>query len=181
MRNRYRDSYRKTTGVDGRGKAITQYVYNGEFYILPFDRRQKRKTNLINAAFTAVMAVLLVLDGMVNQDSSRTFWVVYPYIFIYLPLLFLLLGVVSYMDCGTRIQVDQYDKSIRRIRRSVWGVIVLSAIAAVCDVVFLVLYHDGIQLGREVIYLAGLLLTAAAGIGYGFCYDRMFAGITVEN
>lgn len=181
MKNKYRDHYQKITGVDRKGRAVNHYVYNGMRYVLPYDEKQKKKTNWMQIGLTALITVLQLVTGMINQDSSHTFWVVYPYIFVYLPLIFLLLGVISYLECGIRIQEDQYDKSIRRIRRSVWGVIVLSVLAAVCDIVYLVLYRGSINMVREVLYLSGLLLTTGAGIGYGICYDRMFAGIMTEN
>ncbi len=181
MRNKYKDSYQKVTGLDAGGRLGDQYIYIGGHYVLPFDARKKRNTSLIQFGLFAPLAAVVVLAGMVNPSSSRTFWVVYPYLFLYLPLLYLLLGLISYLDCGLRIQVDVYDKSIRRIRHSVWGIIVMAGIAALCDVVYLILYHGQIDLFRELFYLGFLVAAAVLGIGYGFCYDRMFSGIVLED
>lgn len=181
MRNKYKDSYQKVTGLDARGRVTDQYIYIGGHYVLPFDEKKKKRTSLIQFGFFAGFAVVLVLTGMVNQPSSRTFWVVYPYLFLYLPVLYLLMGTISYLDCGLRVQMDVYDKSIRRIRHSVWGIIIMAGFASVCDLVYLFLYHGQIELLRELVYLAGLVLMAVLGLGYGVCYDRMFSGIVLED
>lgn len=181
MRNKYKDSYRKTTEIDARGRMVDRYVYAGGYYVLPFDEQKKKNTNLINLGFAAFLAVILLLTGMVNQSSSRTFWVVYPYLFIYLPLIYLIIGVIDYLGCGLHIQIDVYDKSIRRIRHSVWGIIIMSGIAVICDVIYLILFHGHIELARELIYLAGLVFLVVTGVCYGICYDRMFAGIILET
>lgn len=180
MRIRYKDSYQKVTGIDAQGRMADQYAYVGGHYVLPFDERRKRATGWMQLALFAGQAGALGLAGMVNPDSSRTFYVVYPYLFVYLPLLFLLLGIVSYMGCGLRLQVDMYDKSIRRIRRSQWGVILMAALAAACDVAYLILNRGQVRLGRELLYLGGLIVVAALGIAYGKCYDRMFSGIILD-
>lgn len=181
MRNKYKDSYHKTTGIDARGRVTERYVYAGGYYVLPFDEKKKKNTNFINLGFTALLAVILVLTGMVNQGSSRTFWIVYPYIFVYLPLFYLVMGVLGYLDCGLRIQIDVYDKSIRRIQHSVWGIIIMAGIAVVCDVIYLILFHGQTDLVRELVYLTGLVFLVVTGVCYGICYDRMFAGIVLET
>lgn len=155
-------------------------IQKEEFHILPFDEKGKKKTNYFQLLYVFLMTVILFLVGMINQDSSRTFWIVYPYFFLFLPLIYLWRGVLGYVSCGVRISGNAYARSIQRIRRSAWGGIVLTAIAIACDVVFLVLYHGQIRVGRELVYLVGLLVYLVSGIAYGYFYDRMFAGILVE-
>ncbi len=150
-------------------------------YVLPFDEKAKIKTNWITIGFALLMAAAQIGIGLVNQDSSRTFWIVYPYLFMFLPAAFMIVGAVSYMDAGVSMPTPQYDGSIRRMHRSALGILVMDGISAVCDVIYMVLYHSRIRIGAELVYLLGHLVLAAIVIAYAKYYDHIFAGIRVEE
>ena len=86
IKNRFKDDYSWNARLNGKGRVVDDICYTGYYYILPFSEKEKKKTNWINMAFAAILLVLQVVAGMVNQDSSRTFWVLYPYLFTFLPV-----------------------------------------------------------------------------------------------
>ena len=84
LKNSFKDDYSRFLRLNGKGRVVDDICYIGDYYILPLDERQKKKTNLVNIGFAAVFFLIQIAMGMVNQDSSRTFWIVYPYLFIFL-------------------------------------------------------------------------------------------------
>lgn len=85
IKNRFKDDYSWNARLNGKGRVVDDICYTGTYYILPFTEQEKKKSNWLNMAFAAVLLILQVAAGMVNQDSSRTFWVLYPYLFTFPP------------------------------------------------------------------------------------------------
>ncbi len=181
LKNRYRDDYTSTSYLDASGKVVKGTRYNGDVYVLPFDTKEKRRTGVINLGFSLLFVLLFAAGGMVNQDSSHTFWIVFPYIFIFLPIGYFFLGAVSYFGTSVRMERAAYDGSLQRMRHSCLGAMVLTVISAVLDILYLVLYHDTIQVDRECVYLLCHILFLLAAVLYGKLYDRMYSGLTVEK
>lgn len=180
MRNRYKDDYRETYRLNDRGQRVREYEYVGRFYVLPFDGERKKKTAGVNLLYAAGLTAAAVFAGMLNPDSSRTFWIVYPYLFLYLPLFYAFFGVYAYAQAPVRMQSAQYQNGLMRIRRSFMGVLVLSAANIAADIVYMVLYHDRIRMVTELVYCLMFVVLIVAVVCYGRFYDRTYAGITVE-
>ncbi len=181
LKNRYRDDYTPTTYLNEKGKLVKGAVYNGDMYVLPLDAKQKRRTGLVNLGFSLLFVALFAAGGMVNQDSSHTFWIVFPYIFIFLPIGYFFLGAVSYLGTPLRMERAAYDGSLLRMRRSCLGAMVMTVISAVLDILYLILYHDTIQVSGEGVYLLFHVLFLIAAVCYGKLYDRMYGGLAVEK
>lgn len=181
MRNEFKDDYRETTRLNADGKAVRDYEYVGRFYVLPFDEKQKRRTARINLWYVLGLTAVQVLAGMMNQDSSHTFWIVYPYLFLYLPLFYAFFGVYAYSKAQVRMQSAQYRHGLVRIRRSLIGVLVLAAVNFLLDVVYMVLHRGTIRLGVELAYCLMFVLLIAGVVLYGRFYDRAYGGIVVEE
>lgn len=181
LKNRYRDDYTPTTYLDAKGKLVKGAVYNGDMYVLPLDAKQKRRTGFVNLGFSLLFVALFAAGGMVNQDSSHTFWIVFPYIFIFLPIGYFFLGAVSYLGNPVRMERAAYDGSLQRLRHSCLGAMVMTIISAALDILYLILYYDTIQVYLECVYLLFHILFLAAAVCYGKLYDRMYGGLTVEK
>ena len=85
LKNKYKNDFQKTSRMDAKGRMVQDSIYIGDIYVLPFDEKKKKQTNRVTLGFAAAMVAIQLLAGMMNQDSSRTFWIVYPYLFIFLP------------------------------------------------------------------------------------------------
>ncbi len=181
LKNTYRDDYTPSAYLNDKGKLVKSTIYNGDLYVLPFDAKQKRRTGLVNLGFSLLFGALFAGGGMVNQDSSHTFWIVFPYIFIFLPIGYFFLGAVSYFGTPLRMERAAYDGSLLRLRRSCLGAMVMTVISAALDILYLALYHDTIQVQRECVYLLFHILFLAAAVCYGKLFDRMYGGLTVEK
>ena len=152
----------------------------GDYYVLPFDKQQKRKADVVNIATVLVLIAIHVTAGLLNQDSSRTFWIVLPYIMVFLPLGYMFIGAVNFWGNPVKMQRVQYETGVVRIKRSCIGSMVLIGIGAVLDILYMILYHDTANIGRELIYLLCHVLFLAAGVIYGKYYDRTYSNMTIE-
>ena len=181
MKNRFKDDYRETARLDSRGRAVRGYDYVGRIYVLPFDGKKKWRTVWITLLYALGLTAVQVAAGLLNPDSSHTFWIVYPYLFIYLPLFYAFFGVYAYAEATTRMQSVQYEHGLVRIRRSFVAVMVLAALNVVLDVAYMIVHRGEIRLGVELAYCLMFVLLIVGVICYGRFYDRNFGGIVVEE
>ena len=158
IKNRFKDDYSQYTRLSGKGRVVEDICYTGDYYILPFDKDKKKKTGLVNLGFALALMAVQIAAGMVNQDSSRTFWIVYPYLFVFLPAIYFLIGAVSFWGCP----------------------VVMAGIGMALELVYILLHHGDVRMERELLYLLchGLLL--AAGFLYGRYYNRTYSGLIIE-
>lgn len=181
IKNNYKDDYSRFLRLNGKGRVVPDISYVGDYYVLPFDEGKKKKTGLENMLFSILLFVIQLVEGMLNQDSSRTFWIVYPYLFVFLPLAYMILGSVSYFGVPLKMQKAHYEMSLARIHRSCIGAMVLVVISALLDLIYIIVNRSSIRLGMELLYLVLHVLFFAVAFAYGKYYDRMYAGLTIEK
>lgn len=181
IKNRYKDDYSRVAKLNGEGKVVENIRYTGDYYVLPFDGEQKKKTNLVNIGYAAILILLHIAAGMLNQDSSRTFWIVYPYLFLFLPLGYFFVGAATYCATPSGMQRAQYETGLARMRRSCIGAMALAVMGAVLDAVYIILHHGEIRMGRELLYLSYHFLFLAAAFTYSKYYNRTYGGLTIEK
>lgn len=181
IKNKYKSDYTSYTQTEAGGRIRQNLCYSGTYYCLPLDETEKKKAVSISLLFGLVMLGLTAAAGLINPDSSRTAWIVFPYLFLFLPCVYQLLGAVSLWGAKTRMEKAVYDASIVRMRRSCWGVLVLAAINIVLDILFLALYFDTVNKTREVVYGLCMVMLLLTALAFGRYFDRTFASIQVET
>lgn len=155
--------------------------YLGDYYVLPFDEKQKKRTGICNVLGVGLLLAVQIAEGLLNQDSSRTFWIVYPYLFTLLPLAYMIAGAVRYFEVPLRMQKAHYETSLLRIRHSCIGTMVLAGISAVLDIVYMLVHRGAFHMGRELCYLGCHVVYLVAAAAYGRYYDRTYGGIRIEK
>ena len=181
LHNPYKDDYDHVPEMDKKGRFRDRFFYAGDLYILPFDENLKKKTYLPCVLSFVGMMVAIIVEGCINQTSSRTLWVVLPYMTQFLPALFFLLGIVEYIGATPRMTRQQHDKGIGRMRFCAIALIVLSIISAICEVIYLIINRGDYVVWKELLYLFCHLLPIAASVLFGMYYNKHFSGITVEK
>ncbi len=150
-------------------------------YRLPYDHKQKRKNSCICIVYSLCELLIFVLAGLINQDSSRTFWIVFPYLFLFLPIAFQLLGAINLILSDDIMAEKSFNNSLGRIKTSARLLIVLSVINLVLDIVFILLHFGQIAISSEIIYMVCIVLIIIASIIFGFIFDKLFAGLIKED
>jgi hypothetical protein len=171
--------------VDQNGKFKDRFYYTGDIYRLPFDTAEKKKTYLPCTAFGMLVIASLIGQGFIDQSSSRTVWVVMPYLFQFLPALYYGLGLMEYISSNPNMTKAAFEQGVRRMKNSMIGLIFLAIVSFLADLIYIFKFHvyglDKIILVREAIYLFWHLLTVLTAFGFRYYYNRHFAGITVEK
>ena len=181
INNPYKGDYDHTPELDKNGRFVDRFYYKGDLYILPFDEEEKKKTYLPCLLCGLLMIVVIVGQGLINQTSSRTIWVVLPYLAQFLPSLFFFVGVYEYVTATPRMTKRQYDKGILRMKGCAISVIFLAFISAICDIVYMVITKSGYDTTKEVIYLLLHVLTIMAALLFGKYYNKKFANIEISK
>ena len=156
-----------------------------DFFVLPDDGKEKRKEALINLGFCFLFIALLVAAGLVNQSSSRTAWIFYPYIVLFLPAVYFAFGACAFASLvflrkSGSLSRKEWEKSLVRCKHSGGALLVLSGINALLDIVFIVLHrNDGIM--RDIVYLGVLLVLVVCSVLYGVFFDRNFSKPTADK
>ena len=157
------------------------YNYTDECYCLPLDEAGKKKARLANVLFGLAMLLVTGAAGLINPDSSRTAWIVFPYVFLFLPCAYMLLGAHSFWGAKVRMPKPVYDVSIIRMQRSCWGIIILATVNTVLDVVYIVLHFGTLNRIKEFCYCGCMILVFIIGMAFGKYFDRTYTPVQVEK
>ncbi len=180
IKNIYKKDYSIHQKIGQKGRLVDEISYIGDYYILPFSQKEKNKTNRVNLAITFVIIAMLLLAGFANQDSSRTFWIVFPYLIIYIPTGYMLLGAFTYIHAPIRMQNVQFETGIERMRRSGIGVLIFTTLSIILDIVYMILHRTNLNWSRELIYFFCQFFILAVLFLFRKYYARIYAGITKE-
>ncbi|WP_026523395.1 MULTISPECIES: hypothetical protein [unclassified Butyrivibrio] len=181
LRNPYKGDFDHAPELDKRGRFRDRFFYKGDIYLLPFDENVKRKTYLPCVLYGLGMFAAVILQGMVNQTSSHTLWVVVPYFFQFLPVLYYMVGILEYAWSTPRMTRPQYDKGIGRMHFCGIAVMVLAIISSLCELLYLIIRRGQYELRTELIYLALHIPVILIAVLFGRYYNRHFADITIEK
>lgn len=181
LKNKYKDDYSRFLRMNGKGRVVPDICYTGDYYILPFEESQKKKTAWVNLFFSVLLFAIQLFAGMLNQDSSRTFWIVYPYMFVFLPVAYMFLGAVTYFGVPHKMQKAHYETSLMRLRHSCVGAMILVGISGLLDIVYIIRNRGSIRMGMELCYLFLHVLFLLMAVLYGKYYDRTYGGIHLEK
>ena len=179
--NKYKDDYKKTTyfGQDGKLKETT--YYEGKYFVLPYDEKVKKKNGITCLIFAVLFLIIFFAGGMINQDSSHTFWIVFPYLFIFLPAAYNLIGAISFLNLNIKMERAQYDGSIIRMKHSARGLLILGMLNIFLDCIYIFINRNTLNFLREFIYLLFIAFLCISVFMFGRLFDKMFYDIKEES
>ena len=105
-----------------------KYKNDNRYYKLDINEIEKKKIKFYNWLYLFGMLFFWIMAGLVNQDSSRTFYVLFPYYFIFLPIIYFGYGALNFSGVEVVMDGIAYDGSIRRMHRSGLGIIIWTGI-----------------------------------------------------
>lgn len=158
-----------------------QYYNSEEYVCLPLDEHGKKKARVRNVGFGVGMLLAFGIAGMINPDSSRTAWIVFPYLCIFLPCAYMLLGAHSFWNAPIKMKRSLYQVSIVRMQRSCWGVIILAALNIILDFVYMILHRASLHWMKEIGYCGCLILILSIGIGFGKYFDKNYTPVQITS
>lgn len=150
----------------------------GNFYAFTGN---KKKKSIINFFFCFGMLVLQVVSGLINPPSSHSFLVYLPYVTVFLPFPFLLGASCRLFRQPVVLSRKQWEKSLGSLKHSDIGLIIVSGICLVCELVYIILHYQDLvtasSLPVEFAFCCLQAVLLAAAILYGVFYDKNFSGL----
>lgn len=135
----YKDDYDHRPVKDKKGRFHDEFYYKGELHELPMDETQKKKASCIHILMAVLLIGTAVLPGLMDHPGSYVLWVTLPYVCCFLPAAYFLLGAIEFATNGRALTRREYDHSVRRMDRSVTGLIVLSVMNLIIAAVYLIM------------------------------------------
>ncbi len=151
-----------------------KYKNDNRFYKLDINETDLKKMKRYNFYYFLGMFAFWLLAGLVNQDSSRTFYVLFPYYFIFLPVIYFGYGAFNFSGLLANMDGVAYDGSIRRMHRSGLGIIIWTGINILLDIIYIILNFHTANIGKEIIYAVCLVGVIVVGVLYGKFYDKSY-------
>ena len=158
-----------------------KYKDDNRFYKLDINEIEKKKIKLQNWIYFFGMLFFWIMAGLANQDSSRTFYVLFPYYFIFLPIIYFGYGALNFSGVEVIMDGIAYDGSIRRMHRSGLGIIIWTGINILLDIIYIIVNLKTANLMREVIYSVLLLGVIAVGFMFAKFYDKNYSKFASDN
>ncbi len=159
---RYADDYELVITTDEKGNEKKTAVYRGEYYEIALDEdgltRFKRKSLLL----LAVIIVLHISGGFVNNQGMNQFYVGLAYVTAFFPLLYLAMAVLRLPQKKHSYRRDEIGLSFDRMKTSSHILLILLGMSVVGEIAFLLFFSSGDQLLLEILYLTTAIITAAA-------------------
>ncbi len=149
-----------------------KYKDDNRYYKLDINETDMKKVKRYNLIYFVGMFLFWLLAGLVNQDSSRTFYVLFPYYFIFLPIIYFGYGALNFWGLSANMDGVAYDGSVRRMHRSGLGIIIWTGINVLLDIIYIIVNFQTANVLKEVIYISLLAGIVIIGILYGKFYDR---------
>ena len=135
---KYKLDYRVETELHENKKPTKQIIYTGTYYYFSILEAEKKKTIKKQFFLTITILCFFLIGGMLNNGGSRMFYIVLPYICLFLPIVYLLMGVVNFITTPPKMEFGTYDKSIMRIKRTSKGIKWISSYVFIGNCIFLI-------------------------------------------
>lgn len=127
------------------------------------------------------IVIFWLLAGLVNQNSSRTFYVLFPYYFIFLPIIYFGYGMINFSSLSKNIDEAAFYGSIRRIHRSGLGIIVFTGVTILLDIIYIIFNFKTTNLRKEMcfcILLSGILVV---GVSFAKFYNKYYTNLKIKE
>lgn len=134
-KKKYKKLYKVKTVETERG-IKQKAVYIGSYYTPDMPLNEERKLKVLLLFTSIIMAVLFICMGFLNNDGSRVFYVVMPYVLQFLPISFMIVSTLSFYPKNKLTEI-QYEKTFTRIRTSCTGILILSFASILGEIIFI--------------------------------------------
>lgn len=163
MKKYYKD-YKLVSKKMPDGKIKQVAVYIGKYYICRLNETEFRKFKLYFLTLVLCSGTAAIGAGFLNNPGSRVAYVALPYVSLFLPIVFSFLGTIGFITSGIKLEQAAYDKTKIRLYRSTIWQIVLSSIALLGDILFIIIEKDKDIISTELIFTGSMLLILVLNI-----------------
>lgn len=141
--------------VDGKKKL----VYTGEYYTHGLSQRGLGRLKLAHGLLALILLVVFYAFASNGAPCGEVFYVGMPVLLTQIPLIYYLIGVVSFLFVKEKLTYRALRGSIMRIRVAAWIAASLLAVSLIGQIIwFLLSPPAGSGLQKALLYLAGTIV-----------------------
>lgn len=155
-RGKYSKDYETHEETQGE-KTKKTLVYKGKYYKFDLSKEELKKMKIIYSIFCGLTVLSFLIVGAQNTEGSRKFYIILPYIFTFLPIFYEIMGTIKLVTNKPKMTLVEYDTSVKRIRRSSIGILILSLSSSIGEIVFLIANKITDIRSLEFRFLSGIL------------------------
>lgn len=171
----------KKYGNDYR-QSGKQFEYTGKWYGSSLPVLVLKRYALLYTGLMAAALVIYFASLMLNNEGSRIFWILLPYMVVVFPVSYGIMGGVSLiLFCRKQERKEdnpqvvipeehighmtraQYEKGVRRPVRCSIAIMVLGLFASVANLIFLLKDFENLIFTRELLFEAAAVLILVLG------------------
>jgi len=172
---KYADDYDTVVTADEKGRERKKAVYHGEYYEVSLDEKQIitfQRNSLLLA--TAIIALHLG-GGFVGNQGMYQFYVSLPYVFVFLPLYFVISSVLRIPREKRKYHRDEVGLSYKRMKNASLVLIILLGVVVIGEFVFILVQGQVARNQSEISFLVLELMALA----FTFLFYRFQKGFRV--
>lgn len=164
---------------NGKVKEVAEYV--GRYYICRLNKTEIKRHKLYYIALALCSSATVIGLGFINNPGSRIAYVALPYVSLFLPMVYMIMGTIGFIYSGEKLEQATYDKTKVRIYRSTIWQMALSSLSAIGNIVFTLLKGSSDSLLKNWIFTGGMLLVLVINIAFLQLQKRVTYGVEDPN
>jgi hypothetical protein len=159
---KYADDYETVVTVEESGREIKTAVFRGDYFEIELDKISILKFRRISTLLLFAIGILHISSGFVGNPGTYQFLVSLPYVFAYLPLFYLAIGVLRLPKEKRKLRRDEIGLSFDRVKSA--GKLLLGCISfgVIGEIIFIFFISENNQPLLDTIYLAIQIIAAAS-------------------
>lgn len=174
---RFSKDFEIVTTIDEKGREKRSAEYKGEYYNFAVDGADYQRFRTLAWALIPIMIALQIGAGFVANRGMYQMYIAIPYVLCFFPLVYLSAGALRLPRETSHLRRDQAELSVRRMKRSGAALLVFTGMIILAELVYLIFFMDGSELGRELLFMA---LVVLLGVVNGYFWLKTRA-IPVKN
>lgn len=177
----YSNQYEATPQLSGkRGRWLKyDYAYKGDYFRYDVSDKKLLRIRILCAAVTLVCAALFVAAGLINTTGTRRLWVALPYVFMFLPIAFMIYDCVKQFFAKREMTEKERDSVVAEMRKATLGLVIASGLTVAGTAVFL-LTERASELAGELTFMGMMLLVFILSFVL-WKYQRSIPIITIKQ
>lgn len=157
---KYADDFKVVVKEDEKGREKREAVYEGNFFDITIDEKELIKFRRISMVLLALILIIHVAGGWVANQGMYAFFVAVPYVFAFLPLYFMITGILRLPKTKRKYRRDEIGLSFKRVKKASAVLFILLCLGVAGEIVYLIWFVEG-DTTLEWVYLA---FEAIAGV-----------------
>jgi hypothetical protein len=158
---RFADDYEIVIEEDENGKEIKKAVYRGSYFEVSLDEPGLKRFKRNSLILFGLMLAFHIGAGFVPSQGMNRFFIILPYVFTFLPLYFLITGILRVPTEKRKYRRDETELSFDRMKTPSTVLLILFCIIVIGEIIFITILSD--QPGNQEFLFLVLEVLAAVG------------------